>query len=207
MHDRRIEDDVYTFGNAGGLYLNAMTWWDHQTKSIWTQPLGEALQGKLSGVQLDLLPSQVTTFADWVALHPESFVMINDVHKLGTRRQGFRDDFVIGVVLAEAARAYYFTDVVATGIVEDQLGAFPLVIWVEAPNFSAFLRKLDGQVLNFVRVDGIWQDAETGSAWDQQRGLAISGELAGRSLQPVPTLTSFDWAWNDFYPFTGFYVP
>lgn len=207
MHDRTIDEQVYTFGNAGGLYLNAMTWWDHQTKSIWTQPVGEALQGKLSGTRLELLPSRVTTFADWVESHPQSFVMINDVHKLGDRRQGFSENFVIGVILQDEARAYYFSDVAEAGMVQDQLGDFPLVVWAEEPNFSAFLRELDGQVLNFQSLDGGWQDIETGSGWDLQRGLAISGELAGLSLQPVPTLTSFDWAWNDFYPFTGFYTP
>ena len=50
-------------------------------------------------------------------------------------------------------------------------------------------------------------DLETGSAWDVIRGLAISGSMEGTSLRAVPSLSSFDWAWEDFYPDSAFYTP
>jgi len=31
--------------------------------------------------------------------------------------------------------------------------------------------------------------------------------LNGESLQPVPSLSSYDWAWRDFYPDSKFYAP
>jgi hypothetical protein len=50
-------------------------------------------------------------------------------------------------------------------------------------------------------------DEETGSTWDISRGLATAGPLKGESLQPVPSSSAFDWAWEDFYPDTEFFQP
>ena len=41
----------------------------------------------------------------------------------------------------------------------------------------------------------------------QQAGLVTDGPLKGQSLQSVPGATVFDWAWEDFYPESGFYEP
>ena len=90
MHDRRIDGVTHTFGNAGALFMTAMTWWDHETQSIWSQPWGRAIRGTYKGVELFLLPSQVTSWASWKEEHPNTLAMINDVEKLGSRRQGVR---------------------------------------------------------------------------------------------------------------------
>ena len=50
-------------------------------------------------------------------------------------------------------------------------------------------------------------DAQTGSTWDVTRGIAIAGPLRGEVLQRVPYITAFDWAWEDFFPHTQFYLP
>ena len=80
--------------------MNAMTWYDHETRSIWSQPWGRAIIGPLKGVQLNLLSSRLTTWASWKQEHPETLAMDNDVDQLGSRRQGFSRDFVIGVILS-----------------------------------------------------------------------------------------------------------
>ena len=41
--------------------------------------------------------------------------------------------------------------------------------------------------------------------WDVARGIAVEGPLTGTVLQQVPYMTSFDWAWEDFYPHTEIY--
>ncbi len=40
-----VDGEEIIFGTQGALYRNAMTWWDHDTGSIWSQPLGEAIAG------------------------------------------------------------------------------------------------------------------------------------------------------------------
>ena len=43
-------------------------------------------------------------------------------------------------------------------------------------------------------------DIETRTVWSAQRGVATEGALVGSQLQQVPWVSSFDWAWRDFYP-------
>ena len=42
VHRRDLNGEVLVFGNQGALWGNAMTWWDHETGTVWSQPLGEA---------------------------------------------------------------------------------------------------------------------------------------------------------------------
>lgn len=206
MHDRRIDGAAHTFGNAGALFMNAMTWYDHETQSTWSQPWGRAIKGPLKGVQLFLLPSQVTTWANWKGEHPDSLVMANDIDRF-VARQGFSPDFVIGLILEDNAKAYYYTDAAAAGVINDTLGDVPIVVWAARENFHAYIRQAEGHTLTFHAEGDQLVDAETGSTWDVARGLAVAGPLRGHALQPVPGSTAYDWAWRDFYPKSEFYAP
>ncbi len=207
MHDRRIDGETFIFGNAGGLYKTAMTWWDHKTISIWSQPIGRALAGPLKGTELDILPSQMTSWKNWREAHPETLAMTNSYSQLGFRRQKFATDFVIGVVLNDLSKAYYYEDVAAKILLNDNIGDFPLLIWAANDDYRTYLRVVNGESLTFQWDAGNLKDVETGSAWDASLGLAIEGPLKGQALQPVPSLTSFDWAWEDFYPESQYYLP
>ncbi len=61
VHRREVNGETLVFGVHGALWGNAMTWWDHSTGSIWSQPLGEAIAGPLKGETVELLPSQFTS--------------------------------------------------------------------------------------------------------------------------------------------------
>jgi len=206
VHDRRIDGETHIFGNAGALFMNAMTWYDHDTETIWSQPWGRAIIGPYKGVELFLLPSQITTWANWKAEHPNTLAMTNDVDKLGAR-QRFDTNFVIGLLVADDAKAFYYSDVEQAGLVNDTLGDLPVFVWAAGNNFHAYIRQVGDQVLTLQLEDGALVDTETGSTWDLTRGLATSGPLQGESLQPVPSMSSYDWAWLDFYPETEFYEP
>ena len=207
MHDRRIDGVTHTFGNAGTLFMNAMTWYDHETGSIWSQPWGRAIQGTYKGVELDLLPSQITTWSNWKSEHPNTLVMINEVERLGNHRQGFGEDFVIGLILAGKAKAFHFTDAKAAGVINDRVAEIPVVIWAGDVDYYAYIREVNDQVLTFSNEGDYLVDNETESKWDVVRGLAVEGPLKGASMQPVPSLSSFDWAFKDFYPSAEFYTP
>ena len=207
MHDRRIDGTAYTFGNQGALYMRAMVWYDHETQSMWSQPWGQAIAGSLKGVQLYLLPSQVTTWISWEQEHPETRVLINDVERLGSRRQVFSPDFVIGLILAGHAKAYYYKDAAALQVINDALGDIPILVWAGDDNFHAYVRRAGGQTLTFRAAGEALIDEETGSRWSVARGLAAEGPLKGEALQPVPGMTSYDSSWRDFYPDSEFFVP
>ena len=207
VHDRRIDGQTYVFGNFGGLYMNAMTWWDHKTESVWSQPWGRAIQGELKGVELFLLPSQLTTWGQWKAEHPGTLVMNTGYNRLTVFRQTFNPDFVIGLILAEQAKAFAYRHVEAAGVVNDFVGDIPVLVWAADNNFHAYIRQVDDRVLTFRLEGGELVDEETGSTWDPGRGLATSGPLTGQGLQSVPSSSAYDWAWLDFYPDSAFYSP
>jgi hypothetical protein len=185
--------------------MNAMTWYDHETTSIWSQPWGRAIRGQYKGVELNLLPFQLTTWVNWKKAYPDTQVMADDLNRIGRRRQGFQPDFVIGLVLGGNARAYYYEDVIEVGAINDVLGEVPVVVWASGEIYNAYIRQVDDQKLTFRSEGETLIDQETGSVWDLVRGLAISGPLKGSSLRAVPSLSSFDWAWEDFYPDSEFY--
>jgi len=207
VHDRRIDGKATVFGNAGSLYKNGMTWWDHDTNSIWSQPVGRAIEGEQTGLELFLLPSELTTWSAWLNKHPDTLLMNNDLLGFGGWPRRFDPDFVIGLVLGDDTRAYYYKDVASRGIVNDRLGKTPVLIWAEEGGTAAYSRLFEDGPLTFRLENGELRDQETKSTWDPARGLAIEGPLRGKALRQLPTLSAFDWAWSDFYPDGGFYQP
>ncbi len=149
MHDRRIDDETHLFGNAGGLYKYAMTWWDHKTISIWSQPTGRALAGPLKGTELGLLPSQMTSWANWRTTYPYTLAMVNSYSQLGFQRQKFDTDFVIGLVVAGLSKAYHYEDVASENMLNDWIGEFPVLIWAANDDYRTYLRTVDGKTLTF----------------------------------------------------------
>ena len=207
MHDRRIDGQTEIFGNYGALFMNAMTWYDHSTGSVWSQPWGRAIIGDLKGIELFLLPSQIATWSSWRDAYPDTLVMTNDHERLGAFRERFDPDFVIGLLMNGETKAFYFSDVFDAGIVNDFIGDIPIVVWAEEGRFHAYVRQVDAQVLTFSAEGDTLIDSETGTHWDVARGLATEGSLQGQSLLGVPGSSAFDWAWRDFYPESDFYQP
>jgi hypothetical protein len=187
--------------------MNAMTWWDHETGSIWSQPWGRAIDGDFRGVELFLLPSEVTSWANWKADHPQSLAMTNDLRLQTFPDQEFSPNFVLGLLLAGDAKAYYYEDVIASGLVNDTFANLPIVVWADEAGLNAYFREVEGQSLTFEFSGEDVIDIETGSRWDLGRGLALDGPHQGQALQQVPSTTSYDWAWIDFYPDSAFYAP
>jgi hypothetical protein len=185
--------------------MRAMTWYDHTTESIWSQPWGRAISGVRKGVELSLLPSQLTTWENWKRDHPETLAMTTDADRVVIFPERFSPDFVIGLVLGVEAKAYPFYTVLEEGVINDFLGEFPVVLWADGQDFRAYLRQIGDQTLTF-RLEGErLVDVQTGSVWDVERGLALEGYHKGEALQSVPSLSSYDWAWLDFYPESEIY--
>lgn len=187
--------------------MSAMTWYDHETESLWSQPWGRSIRGELKGVELYLLPLQLTTWKSWKQQYPHTLAMANDLSRLGERRQGFSPDFVVGLLLGGEAKAYYFRDLQKSGVINDHLGDVPVLVRAGEETFQAYVRKAGGRTLTFSESERGLVDEETGSVWDPVRGLAHEGALKGEALQQVPSMSSYDWAWLDFYPDSEFFSP
>ena len=188
--------------------MRAMTWYDHETQSIWSQPWGMAIAGSFDGTRLQQIPAGIVPWDAWLEEHPNTLVLKTESGFFGPRRQHFKDGFVIGIALGEAAKAYPFTRASDEGVVNDLIGPFPVVVLAdkETKSVYSYVRKGGDQVLEFMLQDGILIDVQTGSSWDVARGIAIDGPLRGEVLQGVPYSSAYDWAWEDFYPHSDFYT-
>ena len=187
--------------------MNAMTWWDHETSSVWSQPWGMAIEGPLDGTRLKQIPAGIMPWDAWLAEHPDSLVLDTEAGPSGPDRRSFFQDFVIGIALGEHAKAYPFRNASGQGVVNDRVGPYSVVVVANSHTKSVhtFLRQAGGLELEFeLQGDGL-VDAQTGSLWELARGVAVDGPLRGEVLQRVPYTTAFDWAWKDFFPHTEFY--
>lgn len=128
VHERKLDDTVPVFGNQGALYKGAMTWYDHGTGSIWSQPTGEAIAGPLAGANLKLIPSQLTTWEGWLQAHPQSRVLGSSTPDLpyAGRRPG--KDHVVGVIVNGHAVAWPYLELVEAGSIVDEIGGVPVLV-------------------------------------------------------------------------------
>lgn len=209
VHDRRVNGETFIFGNQGGLFMNAMTWWDHKTGSVWSQVWGQAIAGPLKGTTLNLIPASITPWETWKGEHPHTLALTNDKGGLFSRQEKPRDGWVVGLALDKYSKAYYYSALAQERVVNDFIGPYPVVLYAnpDTRNVQVYLRQVDDEVLTFELAasgEGL-VDSQTGSMWDVSRGLAGEGEFQGRALLRLPYLSSFDWAWLDFHPDSEFY--
>jgi hypothetical protein len=73
--DRRVADQVLTFGVSGKLRNSDMVMYDRETQSWWQQAVGEGIVGELTGVELTTLPSWMEGFDQFKARNSDGVVM------------------------------------------------------------------------------------------------------------------------------------
>lgn len=77
-YDRRVGDRVLDFGTSGSLFNSALVMYDRQTESLWSHFTATAVVGVLTGTELDVIPVQTISFADFRQAHPEGLVLSRD---------------------------------------------------------------------------------------------------------------------------------
>lgn len=73
--DRRVRSLTLTFASSGKVYLSDMVLFDRETKSLWPQMIGAASAGELKGSVLRVVPSQLSSFGDFVHAYPNGRVL------------------------------------------------------------------------------------------------------------------------------------
>ena len=226
MHDRRIEGVEHTVGNEAALFKSAMTWWDWETQSIWSQPWGAAIDGELTGTRLTLLPYELVPWQTWLDRHPDTKVLIDERANLRYNGNIPIDRFVIGVSIGDAAKGFYFASSAIEGVVNESVGEFPVVVFADEDSrvIHVFLRTpqpglsssidLPGRLTFelFTSTDSTGgavekqiRDTETDPTCDIEIGLAIEGPLKGTLLQRAPFVSAYYWAWEECNPHTQFW--
>lgn len=209
--------------------MNAVVIYDHQTDTLWSQFLSRAVQGPLSGTNLEIVPSVQTTWQQWQLLHPDTLVLDKGGRYQGDAYERYyvdgsagilgesnRDnrvptkELVLGVDLEGQAKAYPFPAIADQRVINDSFAGSDVVVTFDpiSETGAIFSRIVDGRSLTFRDLGtnslGIMlvQDLETETTWQAFTGQSIEGPLAGKTLQRLPSHYSFWFAWSDFHPDT-----
>ncbi|HEV8572819.1 MAG TPA: DUF3179 domain-containing protein [Actinomycetota bacterium] len=75
---RDVDGRTLEFGVSGKLYKSALVMFDRQTDSLWLHFEGRAIQGPLTGTQLEVIPVQLLSFGEWRREHPTGLVLSRD---------------------------------------------------------------------------------------------------------------------------------
>ena len=224
VFERVIDGQAVEFGTTGKLYNSNLLMYDRLTDTYWSQAIGMAVMGQLSGRVLDTVPFDVISWGDWKAIHPDTLVLTTDTgysraynvdpydSYYTDRRVIFpiehRDDrlhpkeVILGFNLDGVSKAYPQGIVESETLVNDAVGDTPVLLVSLFPgNARAFERIAGGQVLDFVYSDGRITDTASGSVWNYD-GLAVSGALQGQQLPRLSIEPGFWFEWAAFHPQT-----
>jgi hypothetical protein len=223
------------FDNAGVVAGNEV-FKDRETGSRWQQSSLEAISGPLKGTHLPLYPFLLTSWDEWLRLHPDTLVLKplpgyadRIAQKNAQIRQGlsglgaapddvtYHDDrlkpktMVLGLNVAGASRAYPLESLRSTRIVNDTLGGRPVLIVHQAKSdtTTAFVARAGKQAITFTSANaGATElvDRETGSKWNAY-GECIAGRLKGTTLESLILEPEYWFAWSEFHRETSIYTP
>ncbi|MFB5603071.1 MAG: DUF3179 domain-containing protein [Candidatus Nitrosomaritimum aestuariumsis] len=225
VFERIVNGNEVEFGTSGKLYQSNLLMYDRWTDSYWSQGLGMAVTGKLSGIQLKTIPFDVITWGDWKKLHPDSLVLTTDTGHLRSYATDPYGDYytdpriifpvdnmddrmhpkeiILGFHEDGIYKAYKQNDVELHNVINDNIGETSLMlVSLFSQNSRAFDRNLNGEILQFQYVDGKITDAKTESVWSYD-GLAISGPLEGNYLTRISMEPGFWFSWVAFHPDTA----
>lgn len=199
VHRRDIDGEAVVFGNQGALFGNAMTWWDHDTGSVWSQPLGEAILGPRKGTTLDAFPSTLTTWGSWTEAHPSTEAL-----DVSAWRTGFHlEDMAIVTDMGVAAAAFRIPELREVGVVNTTVGGVELAVVVDpsAPTrWAVFSRRLDAGIVTLELTGDGLVDADSGTVFDPFLGLGRTGPLADQDLNKLAAFTAFPEDFVTFFP-------
>ncbi|MAZ67463.1 hypothetical protein CL652_01685 [bacterium] len=78
-YERSIGGEVVEFGVSGMLWKSNLLMYNRsEPESLWSQVLGRAVKGPLTGTRLTIYPSDTVQFGDWKRAHPNTQVLSRD---------------------------------------------------------------------------------------------------------------------------------
>jgi Protein of unknown function (DUF3179) len=209
---------------------------DVETGSRWQQSSLEAISGPLKGEHLKLYPFLLTSWEEWLRLHPATVVLKplpgyaeRIAAKNAQLRVGYpsekpapadvvsRDDRlkayvkVIGLTVAGASRAFRLDALDRVRVVNEELGGQPILV-VHQPRSdttTAFVARASGMRLTFEEANAAATeliDRETRSRWDAY-GSCTSSKLKGAQLEMLTMEPEYWFAWSEFHPKTTIFEP
>ena len=78
VYNRKVNDEILTFGVSGLLFESNLLMYDLKTESLWSQARGEGVVGEYTGTILDLVSFQLITFKELKEKYPKAKVLSKD---------------------------------------------------------------------------------------------------------------------------------
>ncbi|MEO8710814.1 MAG: DUF3179 domain-containing (seleno)protein [Parafilimonas sp.] len=222
-----IHGKLQDFRLVGMDHFNAM-FEDEATKSWWRQESGMAIAGSLKGTSLKEIPSQQMALADWLALHPNSYILQPDSNfkKEYADLTGYDEDtlksslekrdsaswklksWVIGVNINNHTKAYDWNAVAKKNLIEDSVAGVSLLLTMKQDErtFYVLNRNTSNGILHFSfdSAGQILHDDKTNSTWNIN-GVCIDGVMKGTQLKTEQSYQEFWHSWKEFHPQTEVY--
>jgi hypothetical protein len=170
-----VSEGPAAFGVSGLLYNSDVLLYDRRTESLWSQILRRAISGPRKGETLRMVPLQHTTWGDWVSRHPETYVLAprtgygrdysrspyagyesssEILFRVTHRSRAYHPkEWVIGVEIGGAAKAYPFSELSTTTVpFEDELGGEPIRVNFDVAHARGWVTDADGKEIPSVRA-------------------------------------------------------
>jgi hypothetical protein len=213
---------------------------DEETGTYWQQISGKAISGPLAGKTLPFVRSDELSFGLWKAERPDGSVLQDvaayasqysakdwDVQMrtvptvLSYAQPGLGPrDIMVGVRASGAARAFPYDAVKQAKLIQDRLGAEPvlLVLGPDGQSVRAFRARIPGAggAVDFYRTSDegaaagpgpqtpVMMDSASGSSWNFQ-GCAIEGKAKGTCLESIQLVKDYWFDWRHYNPDTTVY--
>lgn len=211
-----VEGRLEQFRLVGMDHFNAM-FEDGTTGSWWRQANGQAIVGPRKGAQLQEVPSVQVALAEWLVLHPRTFVMQEDLAfaddyakdsefedgtsrkaLTGTNPDSWKDkSWIVGISLNGKSKAYDWNRLRVERVVNDAVGGVPIVLVLAADNVS---------FVAFARPDAASRfEFKDNSLTTAGSSYSLSGQDQTASLTPVQASQEFWHNWRTFHPDTERY--
>jgi hypothetical protein len=202
VHRRQLDGETLVFGNQGDLFGNAMTWWDHDTGSVWSQPRGEAILGPRTGARLELLSSTLTHWGSWLESHPDTLALkVPDLVDWSTLFN--LEKMAVVVDLGSEAAAYGIPQLREAGVINDVVAGIEIAVVIDPDDqerWAVFSRRLDDTVVELALSGEGLVDMVSGTVFDPFVGVGRSGVLADQNLDRLPAFTIYPHHYGTFYP-------
>lgn len=115
---------------------------------------------------------------------------------------------VIGVRVNARYSAYPLTAFEKRSVINDVIGGVPVLAFHDNVSgaTAVYMRTLEGKILTLEPRGGhVANDTTTGSRWNLVTGKAMEGKLKGKTLDQIPAMNIYWFAWGRYHPETTVY--
>ena len=219
---------MFEFGTSGFLHQSNKLMFDRETDTLWQSLTGEPVVGDLaySGLKLEFLPVDFTTWADWLERNPDTSVLALEQGQRVTYQHPddpnavYFDYFsspdvwfppylrseeveqksrVYGVEIGNAATAYPLDTLRDAEVVNDTVGIQDVVLVFDPESSLTRSYERDGRTFRRGPNPGELLD-DSGVLWIEGEDGLVAKDGSGNSLGRVVGVESFWFGWFAFRP-------